>query len=289
MTVVRIGTGQYTVTIPGFGGAAGASRIPLVNAVGTSGAICLAVSWTMIGVTDATVRVDCSTPGGALVDSQFTIFAAGEAAFPGRFAFANSGPLPSGTSPVTLGSAAAWSAAGLSPTLTREVVGRFQLGLRLPVTGAIDVAVVQPAGGTTARCQVSSWGSAQDIVCFPAGATALPFADAQFSGMLVYEGRPGKRFGAFHPSLAAVRRNSAGGGISLAPGGGGTYRITFANLGHAAGGRETVLVTAHALFAPAACNPSNWATAGTDLIVDVVCYNGAGVGTDGDFIVVVIE
>ncbi len=146
------------------------------------------------------------------------------------------------------------------------------LGLRLPaVGGPLDVPVVQPAGGTTARCTVSSWGLLQDIVCYPVGSAVL--ADAEFSGMYVGQGRPGKRFGAFHNSLASVSRNSAGGGTSVV----------------SSGGRETVLVSAHALFSAAACTPSAWNTVGNDLIVDVACVNGAGAGTNGDFVVVVIE
>lgn len=286
ITVTRSGTGQYTVTIPGFGGGAGDSRIPFVNAFGATGAVCLPISWTMIGVADATVRVDCSTPTGALTDSKFTIFAAGQGAFPGRFAFANSGPLPGGST-LTLGSASAWSASGNPPQLTREGVGRFLLNLRLPTTVTLDVPVVQPANATTARCSVSSWGAAQDIVCYPVGSAVM--ADAQFSGMYVGEGRPGKRFGAYHPGLASVSRNSAGGTNSVASLGGGVYRVTFGNLGRTAGGTETVLVTAHALFSATACNPSAWSTVGNNLVVDVACFDGAGAGTSIDFVVVVIE
>jgi uncharacterized protein YjdB len=294
ITVTRSGTGQYTVTIPGFGGAGGASRIPFVNAVSTTGVVCLAVSWSMIGVTDATVRVDCSTAAGALTDSKFTIFAAGQGALPGRFAFANSGALPAGTTPVTLGAGAAWSSSGLSPTLTRDgssAAGLFDLGLRLPTGAFVDVAVVQPAGATTARCQVSSWGPSQGIGCFPAGAAGGALADAQFSGMFVYEGRAGKRFGAVHSTSVALSRNSAGGGNSVASLGGGAYRATFGSLGHSAGGRETVLVTAHVGFSFSAfCNPSAWNTVGADLVVDIACFNGAGTPiTFADFIVVVIE
>lgn len=150
--------------------------------------------------------------------------------------------------------------------------------------------VVQPAGATTARCSLSSRGSTQDIVCFGAGSAGLPFVDAQFSGMFMEQGRAGKRFGAVHSTFASVSRNSTGSSNTVTALGGGSYRVTFANLGRPAGAKETVLVATQALFSSVHCNPSGWTTVVTDLVVDVVCFNGAGGAPIGqEIIVVVIE
>jgi len=278
ITVTRQGTGQYTVTIPGFGAAAGASRIPFVSAVGASSVVCLALGWNMIGAPDAMVTIDCSTANGMLTDSKFSIFAVGEGGLPGRFAFANSGPLPVGLAPVTLGAASAWSSTLGSPQLVRDnisIVGRFLLTLKSTTPPATDVPIVQPSGATGARCQLSSWSAVLDIVCFPVG--SIVFADARFSAMLLEQGRAGKRFGAVHSGgLAVVSRNSAGGLNTVSSTGTGTWRVTFGNLGRQAGAKETVLISAQALSGAAACNPSTWTTVGNDLVVDVVCFDGAG-------------
>ena len=50
-----------------------------------------------------------------------------------------------------------------------------------------------------------------------------------------------------------------------------------------------MLVTTHALSSAAYCNPKAWTTVGSDLIVDIVCFNGGGAGVNGGFIIVVIE
>lgn len=290
ITVVRGAAGVYTVTIPGFGGGAGSSRIPFVNAMNASGVVCLPLAWNMNGPVDGVVTVNCSNVAGGLVDSKFTIFAAGQGALPGRFGFAASGTLPVGLAPVTLPAAAAWSSTLGSPQLVRDninIVGRFLLTLRAAGPG-IDIPVVQPAGATGARCQLSSWAAAEDIVCYPVGSAA--FADAQFNGMMIDQGRTGKRFGALHSSLASLSRNSATGGNSVTQTGVGAYRLSFNGLGHSAGGMETVLVTAHALSFAAFCNPVQWFTTGSNLFVDVVCFNGAGAAVNTvDFVAVVIE
>ena len=50
-----------------------------------------------------------------------------------------------------------------------------------------------------------------------------------------------------------------------------------------------VLVSAQALYSAAYCHPAAASTVGNDLIVDVVCFNGAGTELNGDFIVTAIE
>ena len=298
ITVTRGGPGQYTVTIPGFGGAVGESRLPFVNALTASTVVCQAISWTMIGVTDATVQVACSGTTGTLTDSRFTIMAVGQSTLPGRFAFANSGPTasypPVGGS-ITLGSASAWSSAGPAPTLSRlflEPAGRYVLDLKVPSTGFTDIIpVLQPSGNPNSRCAIDFWGTVEGVrvICFPIGSVGGVPAEASFSAMLLEQGRTGKRWGTSdRSSFSTLTRNSTGAANSVTQTGVGTYRVTFTNLGRPVGGKETVLVTSWTLDA-ASCNPSGWSTVGSHLVVDVVCFNGAGAPRDGEFIVVLIE
>ena len=71
--VVRNGVGQYLVTFNGLGAElpSTAGGHVQVNAVGTGGAHCQIAAWG--GTPNMAVRVGCFTPGGARVDSKFTV------------------------------------------------------------------------------------------------------------------------------------------------------------------------------------------------------------------------
>jgi uncharacterized protein YjdB len=299
ITIQRQSTGRYIVTIPGFGGGSADSRIPIVNTVQPGGAYCATYGalgkWTMVGVTDATVRVECYTlGGGSLVDAGFTLFAAGQGGLPGAFAFAFSGNIftfPASGNTISLPAADAWSSS-TSPTLTRDAVvqvGRYSLRLHAQA-GVPSYAPVLGQSATGSRCHLGSWTGTQDVLCYG----IIGFADAPFTGMLIEQGRPGKRFGAQHSNSNLVSRNSAGGTNTVTAG--MVSQVTFPGLATPPGGSETVLVTAHnnpgvSLY----CHPAGWTSVGADLVVNVTCYDGtgsaviAGPGTPRAFIVVVIE
>lgn len=305
LTSVRTGLGSYAVTLPGFGGASGESRLPLAFAVSSQSTVCVAVSWNMIGVTDATVNVRCSDHTGGDADSDFVVFAAGQGGLPGAFAFGYSGPvasMPVAGTTATLGSAAAWSSAG-PVRFARDGItpnGRYLLTLGLPAGPATAYAVVQaPAGAVNSRCTVASWSFALDVVCYPPGNSS--FGNAPFAGLLLDQGRTGMRVAsawANQPSAAnyaapvLARRNSSGGAITITRSAVGTYQLVFAGLGRpAAARREMVLVTTQALFSPASCRVSTpWSSSvAADLSVSVNCVNSAGVRSDESFFVVVLE
>lgn len=302
ITVTRSNVGVYAVTIPGFGGAAGTSRIAIAGAVGTAANTCLVISATMIGVMDAVVNVECSNSAAARVDAPFTILAMGEAAFPGRFAFGHVASLPpaGAGATITLPTDDSWSSATLPVQLARDGIiaaGRFELRLRLPV-GTSDVPILASAGTTGARCTIAGWGSIQDVVCYAPGGTSM--ADARFSGAFLDQGRSGFRLGsvwANDPSTASYSaptngfRNSAGGAATIARSATGTYTVTFQNLGRAAGRKETVVVTTHELLSQSSCRVSSaWSTAvSANFSVSVVCHDRLGALKDQAFILMVIE
>lgn len=305
MSGQRQAAGRYRVTLPGFGGAPGDSRLPLVNAVSAGATVCVAIDWTMIGVTDATVDVQCTDPAGTDVDSHFVLLAVGQGGLPGDFAFGYSGPvnaMPSVGTTLTLPAASAWSSGG-SVQLRREgtsPTGRYLVLTGLPQAPPVAFAVVQaPLGAANSRCTLGSFGAALDVVCYPPG--SISFGDAPFAGMLLSQGRPGMRIAsvwANAPSTSSyqapviARRNSGGGAITISRSAVGTYQLVFEGLGRPdAGRREVVMVSTQALFAPGTCRLSApWSTAtGANLTVNVRCVNGAGTASDETFFVVVVE
>lgn len=302
ITVTRQATGQYTVTIPSFGGSPGESRLPFVGAINAGAVICSPVSWQMIGVTDATAQVSCSEAGtGTLVDSPFTIMAIGQGGLPGRLGFAYSGSVASLPPPLvtaTANAASAWSSEGTTPTIQWAGVsaGRYYINPFLPLLPATLVPVSWPVGSAATRCTLGSWGTILDILCWQPGANTL--LDSPFAGIMLEQGRPGLRFGAAwannptaasYPAPALLGRNSTGQGITISRSGTGTYRVSFAGLATSPGQRETVLITTQALD-NSSCRAVSWGNGpALNLQVDVVCFNATGTAADVTFIVAVIE
>ena len=74
ITVIRSGTGDYQVVFDGFQNPFGDPETVQVTPFGSSYAACSVVSRTDAGAgTSRNVRVQCRNPGGALVNSRFTI------------------------------------------------------------------------------------------------------------------------------------------------------------------------------------------------------------------------
>ena len=310
LTVTRLSDGLYNVTIPGFGGSGTEPRIPFVSAVGDVGVNCVAAGWSMVGVIDATVQVKCVAPGGVPADSRFTVFALGPDHVPGHLlVLANSGapstwPVPLFTDfPLT--GASAWSSRGSYLGLSRNAPsgntsvlfnqsGPVSFDPAIP--GSYDGAIVQPSGTPNAMCQLIANGTNfVQSVCYAAGAGAV--ADAAVSALVIRDGRLNKRFGVSHPVVIS----SSGGDVFESRTGTGRFRVRFVGLGRPAGSRETVLVSAvspdilnapsnaNATTRAAFCGPSApWTTIGNDLVIDIACYNAAGVLTDSPGVVVIV-
>jgi hypothetical protein len=308
LTATRTATGRYRVTIPGFTGGTQESRIPFVNAVHGESAVCLATTWAMnaeIPGGDATVDVACSTAAGEDIDSDFVIFAVGQWALLGDYAFAYSGIVAGladsfQRSLPKVGSV--WSSQGnvILGRLLTSPIGRFLLRTALPAAPPVAYAVIQsPAGDAHSRCTFLSFGRDNEIVCRPLGGEGT--SPDPFSIMLLSEGREGMRFGsvwASSPSSASysgsplARRNSAGGEVAISRSDVGTYQVVFAGLGRAdQARREIVMVSTQEQSTAVSCRVSApWSTAvAADLTVNVGCVDGAGTASDAAFFVVVLE
>jgi hypothetical protein len=317
ITVTRQAVGDYTVTIPGFGGTASESRLPFVNALSSNDVACAPVSWTMIGavVFDATVRVMCVNGfSGAAVDSRFLIFATGQQGLPGRFAFGGSGPVsvfPVPNATITLSSASSWTSGTPPVRLKRDAfpTGIFAWLPGLPASTALTMRMI-PIIHTTSVAGPRCFGGVElfsstpevDIAvqCWAVPGGPAASVDAPFNVLMVEAGRSGRRFGVVvntqpsnplyvpHPNFA---RSSSGGGISITRNVAGLYKVRFPGLGRPAGGREVVIMHGlqSGLQPQQRCVLEQIASTGGDLEADVRCYRDNGTLFDATFILAVIE
>jgi hypothetical protein len=86
---------------------------------------------------------------------------------------------------------------------------------------------------------------------------------------------------------AALRLNSSGAAIQISRSDAGTYAVRFVGLGRISGQRDNVQVTGVG-SGPGYCKAGGWQSTGTDLVVDVRCFTGAGQPGDRKFSVMVV-
>lgn len=87
----------------------------------------------------------------------------------------------------------------------------------------------------------------------------------------------------YGPASIVQAYNSTGGGVSVTPGGGG-YQVRLAGVGGGPALTGNVQVTAVAPnAAPRRCKVENWAAAGLDVNVRVICHDQAGVVVPSEF------
>ena len=317
ITVTRQAVGDYTVTIPGFGGTASESRLPFVNALNSNDVACAPVSWTMIGavVFDATVRVMCVNGfSGAAVDSRFLFFATGQQGLSGRFAFGGSGPVSSFPVPnatIALPSASSWTSGTPPVRLKRDAfpTGIFAWLPGLPASPALTmrmIPIIHTASVAGPRCfgGVELFASSPEVdiavQCYAVPGGPAASVDAPFNVLMVEAGRSGRRFGAVvnnqptnplyvpSPNFA---RSSSGGAISITRNVAGVYKVRFPGLGRLADGREVVIMHGlqSGLQPQQRCVLEQITSTGADLEADVRCYRDNGVLFDATFILLVIE
>ncbi|MEV7415586.1 hypothetical protein [Streptomyces sp. NPDC089919] len=279
-TVVRTGTGQYTVRMPNLGRIGGVVH---VTAYGPGSHTCSTVSWVPNG-SRLDVRVACFTRTGVRANSMFTASFENTAALGGtRYAYlwANQ-PSAAGYVPAT---AYQFNSAGATNTITRSGTGSYLV--RLPAIGSSAGHVqVTAYGDAAARCKVGSWtvsGTAQlvRVYCSNAFGRAL---DHRFSltytratGLLrttpaayAWADRPTNA--GYNPA-AAYSYNSSGVVNRIRRTGVGVYQFHPANMPLANG---TVQVTAYGPDA-AYCKVDFW-TPGSG--VQVRCFSALGAPKD---------
>lgn len=302
LTVARAGTGDYTVTIPGFGTVAG-SRLPFVSAVNASDVICIATAWTFAGVTNATVRVECEDGStGAAADSRFSILALAEEGLAGEFAFGYSGAVgsfpPLGTD-VTLPAATSWSTSGLGVKFRRQLNPTGRFGVLPSLSLLYAAAFVQPASRGHPRCAPVSVAASIDVLCTMAGGPPA-LADASFTALSIETGRPGLRFAyavgtdmtsASYTVPANFGRSSSGGAIRATRSGVGRYTMRFDGLAAPASRKQVVLLSNAQTVAnlpTTRCVIEQSGNDGADFTVAVRCF-AAGAAADASYVIVLIE
>jgi hypothetical protein len=147
-TVVRTGTGQYTLRLPGIGSPGGVAHVsdavwPIEESVGCQ------VRDRAVDGSDEIVRVSCFDPAGAAKDMRFNTF----------FAAPSGGPAPMVTVDQT-GGAGTYNSTGGAVAVTRTATGRYVVDVAGPGLDGSGHVQITPYGTRAARCR-------------PAGATPV--------------------------------------------------------------------------------------------------------------------
>jgi hypothetical protein len=164
-TVVRNGTGNYTVTFPGFAGQGNEGGNPQVSSSGSnSTAKCKVGSWGSSWLA-MTVNIRCHGTNGAAIDSEFNLqyqANTGTATFDQGYVWANQ-PFSSSYNPPTPRS---WNSKGGTNTITRSGLGRYMVTFPNLVVSGGNVQVT--AYGTNSDyCNVTGWGgTVVQVACF---------------------------------------------------------------------------------------------------------------------------
>jgi hypothetical protein len=304
ITISRTGVGMYHVTFPNQQTPTGSSETILVSSYGSTNGYCrLGASWTSLGtgpLPGLTANVNCFAFLGAPNDDQFTILLLGEAALPGRFAFARFAPPAPTTS---------YNSSG-QPVTVNGTFGSYQMrfaGDARRSTDGAEAILVTPLGtgspaAASARCTVSSFMIVDQIIlqCFDGTVDSSNPLDSPLSASLIEKGQPGKRFG-----LAAVpimrgpgtmtlspaeATNSASGLITVSWTNTGLTHVRFAGLARAgASDKETVQILAADGPYASYCKAQGWMSQGTDLVVDVQCWHEDGAITNSGYYIAVIQ
>jgi hypothetical protein len=177
-TIVRNGTGDYSITLPGMAGQGGDGGNVQVTAYGSSGTErCKVASWApnWLGMT---VNVRCHSTSGSAADSRFTMMYQNNNAvvsyYDQGYVWANQATTGSYTAPAPY----SWSSRGGANTIQRLGTGRYSVTFPSLVVNGGNLQVTAYGTGTE-YCNATSWGGTTAYIsCF--SRTGAP-ADTQFS------------------------------------------------------------------------------------------------------------
>ncbi|GGT16569.1 hypothetical protein [Streptomyces purpureus] len=231
-SVVRTGTGQYTVRLPRLGLTGGTVH---VTAYGATSHSCNVASWHPVG-DRLDVHVRCYTPSGYRANTPFTTSFVNTAYRGGRFGHVWADQPSTGA--YTASRTYQFNSAGYTNTVTRSGLGRYTV--RLPAIGSAAGHVqVTAYGDVLARCKAVNWypsGTAQlvNVRCFTLGGalrdTRFTMTYARDTGILrttpaAYAWANQPTASSYYPS-AAYRYNSAGYTNRITRHGVGVYRVS---------------------------------------------------------------
>ena len=279
IVVTRSSTGVYTVVFDGYDVYGPFGHVQ-VSATGSVARHCKVVSWF-----DETANVRCFTSTGALVDSAFTLLYLKPDPGPTNFAHAwASQPSTASYTPNPLYT----RNPGLGPvTATRSAPGLYSISFTGLGAFGFNGGHVQVTayGGSSTRCQVTSWSSSTaNVRCFnssgvlvdsaynilimrpDANEAALGFAWSNESSSASYTPSTGYAF------------NSGGGAVTGQRSGTGAYVLTFDGLAEQGLGQGTPLITSYG-STPRTCTASAWVGG----LVGVRCFDASGAQADSRF------
>ncbi|MFI2436677.1 hypothetical protein [Streptomyces sp. NPDC018693] len=278
-SVVRTGTGQYTVRMPRLGMLGGTVHVTAYGATSNS---CNVAYWSPVG-DRLDVHVRCFTPAGSRANTRFTVSFVNTAYLGGRFGYVWADqPTASSYTPSTTYQ---FNSAGATNTITRAGVGQYTV--RLPAIGSAAGHVqVTAYGDVLARCKVVNWypsGTAQlvNVRCFTLGGalrdTRFSLTYVRDNGILrttpaAYAWANQPTAGSYTPSTA-YQYNSAGYTNRITRLGVGIYRVWTPGMPL---GYGNVQVTAYG-SSSAHCNVDYW-TPSTG--IQVRCYTASGTPVD---------
>jgi hypothetical protein len=286
-SIVRHGTGDYSVTLPGMGADQGGNA--QVSAYG-GGARCKTAYWLPLG-SNQVVGVLCDDSAGRPADSAFTVqyyrAAAGQTQ---QSAYVQASW--TGDNRLIVDSRYSYSSKGTN-TVTRDSQGRFtvRFGGFTTLGGIVHVTAT---GFSTNYCKVRGWStSAASVSCFtPAGQPVdtswslrytdrhLPNGFAELGGYAwannpsavgTYNPDPRHSFNMQSGEVNRVQHNSVG-----------RYSVTFPRIPAFDAG--TPVATAHGSGA-ATCSVTELFSSGSGSRVDVECRTPQGALTDSAFTV----
>jgi hypothetical protein len=160
-SIVRNGTGDYTVTLPGLASEGGTVK---VTAFSATSSYCKAADWDAAGA-DEEIEVDCYDFTGAPADAKFTLVYADETSIVANGAANGYVRATDQTNPAyTPNSAYQHNSTGVLNTVVRNSTGSYTVtfpGLGTALGLSFNRGHVQATAEHTSskRCQVSSWSS----------------------------------------------------------------------------------------------------------------------------------
>lgn len=183
--------------------------------------------------------------------------------------------------------------------VTRTAVGRYTVAFTgIGRAGVETEALFATAYGATAGtyCRIRSWSTAAaEVWCVDATGADV---DARFTltamGAATFAGRSGflwadNSAAASYGPDAFYRWSSSNRPMQITRTGAGSYTVRFPGLGRTGTStREGIIVSAYGTV-DATCQSAGWASAGTDLDIQVRCFSAAGAAIDQRFTIAVLS
>ncbi|MEO3927244.1 hypothetical protein ABGB07_25745 [Micromonosporaceae bacterium B7E4] len=181
---------------------------------------------------------------------------------------------------------------GLFAEGMRQAPGRYLIKFPQVGTGSRGNVHVTPVNRTGHYCEIVRWGQSGadeiiDVQCHKPGGER---DDTRFTVLWTYSSGLVPTVEGSHawlqwgPAAIVQAYNSAGGGVSVVPGGVGVYQVRLGGVGVAgtlAGNLQVTAVQPNA--GPRRCKVARFAASGLDIVGYVTCFDQGGAPVDSEF------